>query len=465
MTARWMCDNRLFTLLVKRIRDGDVQLTVGCIQSICYFNKDLQVLLDLITLAPKVFASHSYNLLDMCVVSGSLEIIKYIREQIGDSVMVPIFGGVSSMAIDLASELGLMDIVRYLSEKGDGCTKEAIDRAAENGSVDIVEYLLDKEADDGKAIDLAARAGHLSIVKMLAEKRCRIVKAFGAVGAASGGHMDIIEWLHENSPQVITNEVMDKAARYGRLEIVQYLNDNGYECSDNALQGSLLAGHLQVTKYLLENRSERGDEEMVYRVVESNPPNLLEIITYLATYPEITLNSDTFDVAASKGNLDVVKFLHQNCTSGCSEEAMTYALIYNHVPVYTFLHENRTEGCAANTMAQLAGNGSSLESIVFLHEKYGIDLSPALQTLCTQSNLLMIKALDKLYPNQSYASATCSTALLDNALSFGMIEAVQWLATNRTEGSTKPDKLAKALAKFAAKLLEQQPQLDEHQHN
>ena len=45
------------------------------------------------------------------------------------------------------------------------------------------------------------------------------------------------------------------------------------------------------------------------------------------------------------GHLEVVNFLHENRTEGCTERAMNWAAENGHLDVVKFLHENRTEGC------------------------------------------------------------------------------------------------------------------------
>ena len=46
------------------------------------------------------------------------------------------------------------------------------------------------------------------------------------------------------------------------------------------------------------------------------------------------------------GHLEVVKWLHENRTEGCSKCAMDWAAKNGHLDVVKFLHENRTEGCS-----------------------------------------------------------------------------------------------------------------------
>jgi hypothetical protein len=48
--------------------------------------------------------------------------------------------------------------------------------------------------------------------------------------------------------------------------------------------------------------------------------------------------------ASRNGHLDVVKWLHENRTEGCTTYAMDWASRNGHLNVVKWLHENRTEG-------------------------------------------------------------------------------------------------------------------------
>ena len=63
------------------------------------------------------------------------------------------------------------------------------------------------------------------------------------------------------------------------------------------------------------------------------------------------------DVAASSGNLELVKFLHENRTEGCTVNAMNGAARNGHLDIVEWLHLNRNEGCTTNAMDGAAANG------------------------------------------------------------------------------------------------------------
>ena len=46
------------------------------------------------------------------------------------------------------------------------------------------------------------------------------------------------------------------------------------------------------------------------------------------------------DYASQMGHIDIIKFLHENRTEGCTEASFVWALQHNHIVVLEFLYEN-----------------------------------------------------------------------------------------------------------------------------
>ncbi|KAE9103948.1 hypothetical protein PF007_g14222 [Phytophthora fragariae] len=63
------------------------------------------------------------------------------------------------------------------------------------------------------------------------------------------------------------------------------------------------------------------------------------------------------DWAALRGYLEVVQWLHENRTEGCTDKAMDYAAMNGQLHVVKWLHVNRREGCTVEAMNRAAENG------------------------------------------------------------------------------------------------------------
>ena len=83
----------------------------------------------------------------------------------------------------------------------------------------------------------------------------------------------------------------------------------------------------------------------------------LDVVMWLHENRTEGCSYKAMDWAAGKGHLDVVKWLHENRTEGCSKYAMSLAAMHGHLDVVKWLHENRTEGCNKYAMDEAARNG------------------------------------------------------------------------------------------------------------
>jgi len=76
---------------------------------------------------------------------------------------------------------------------------------------------------------------------------------------------------------------------------------------------------------------------------------------------------ESIDYAAEDGHLNVIKWLHENRNDGCSTDAMDYAALNGHLNVVIWLHENRDEGCTTKAVFFAKSNGY-LDVVKWLNE-------------------------------------------------------------------------------------------------
>jgi len=73
------------------------------------------------------------------------------------------------------------------------------------------------------------------------------------------------------------------------------------------------------------------------------------------------------DWVASYGHLEIVKWLHENRTEGCTTYAMDWAAYNGHLETVKWLHENRTEGCTKYAINNATNNGH-LEIVKYIRD-------------------------------------------------------------------------------------------------
>ncbi|KAJ3012083.1 hypothetical protein HKX48_006456 [Thoreauomyces humboldtii] len=140
----------------------------------------------------------------------------------------------------------------------------------------------------------------------------------------------------------------------------------------------------------------------------ARPP--LDVVKWLHEIETEGCTRDVMDSAAEEGHLELVKWLHENRTEGCTTHAMDGAAGEGHLDVVKWLHANRTEGCTTQAMDDAVLNGhldvvnGHLEVVKWLHEN---------------------------------RTEGCTTEAMDYAARNGHLDVVKWLHKNRDEGCTK----------------------------
>ncbi|EGG15519.1 hypothetical protein DFA_10361 [Cavenderia fasciculata] len=91
-------------------------------------------------------------------------------------------------------------------------------------------------------------------------------------------------------------------------------------------------------------------KEYIFRTAHLSTIQLLS--TKGAKFSKLAMNT-----AAERGSLDIVMYLDQNRTEGCTTKAMNGAASYGHFDIIKYLHSYRTEGCTTNAMDGAASKG------------------------------------------------------------------------------------------------------------
>ncbi|EGG19577.1 hypothetical protein DFA_00155 [Cavenderia fasciculata] len=234
-------------------------------------------------------------------------------------------------------------------------------------------------------------------------------------------NMEILEYVATTSVCVDLKIVANRVAQLGNMNILKQLSSSWtYSCMDLAS----FRGNLEMVQYLYQN-STAG------------------------------CSKGALDGAASNGHLDVVMFLHANSTQGCTERAMTKAAIGGHLEVVKFLYFNRTEGCSKSTFNEVVATGR-LDIIKFFHEN-GIkgctkDAMTRAARLghfdvvkwlhfnrtegCTHHAMDYAKSLEILQFLHQCRTEGATSKAMDYAANVGALDILKFLHFNRTEGCT-----------------------------
>lgn len=245
-------------------------------------------------------------------------------------------------------------------------------------------------------------------LRFLCEKNTEPIQHFAgfAIYLASGyGKLDMLNWLITRYgpvyESVFLRNLMDTPAAYGYLHIIQYLNTYNYSASTEAMDGSAGNGHFNVVKFLHDNRTEG--------------------CTQLA-----------FDGAAENGHYHVMEWLYKNRTGRVSDEGMETAICNGHIEVVRFLLYTRDNSFynfseSINRVAEIG----DLAMIKLLHLYHVRGFTRYTMHLAAISG--HFELVDWLHKNRSEG---CLYKTMDDVAYTGNLRIVKWLHHNRTEGCT-----------------------------
>lgn len=144
---------------------------------------------------------------------------------------------------------------------------------------------------------------------------------------------------------------MNLAATHGKMEILQYLSTH-----------QISSGSLDIVKFLHDKHCTSEKDLLTLAAATGK----FVIVKWIHDNCDIRIASRSDMDISARFNLDIVKFLHEYRSEGCSTMAMDYAAVCGHLEIVRFLHEHRSEGCTVRAMNGAAGNGH-LEVVKFLH--------------------------------------------------------------------------------------------------
>ncbi|KAI8928724.1 hypothetical protein BC831DRAFT_509782 [Entophlyctis helioformis] len=207
---------------------------------------------------------------------------------------------------------------------------------------------------------------------------------------------------------------------------------------------------LDVAKFLVEMG-------LISRNVKTAGKAGYETILWLHEHPEIDVawTADVMDDCAARGDLRAVQWLHEHRSEGCTEWALSAAILRDHTETALWLLENRDEQPSSSAMQHLARTGrlDMIKTIVAKFPKL-VMIQLVMDAAAEGGQLQTLQWL-----NNSGASYGFSKRAFDGALAGKHESVLQWLVANSTEkllAETGPsmaaagglDVLKAAVAKF-----------------
>ncbi|RHY34202.1 hypothetical protein DYB32_001096 [Aphanomyces invadans] len=181
----------------------------------------------------------------------------------------------------------------------------------------------------------------------------------------------MLEYLHEHTSEGWTIMAMNEAAGYGHLACVQWLHEHKdenaalFKASDSEFDESAAASKASVLEDLFggDDAYEEEFDETAFATELPYIPDLEFIdedhfdrahLDHDVVEDKVMLGP--LDIAASKGRLAVVQWLHATGYP-CTTYAMDSAVGNGYLETFKWLAAHRTEGCSTMAMDVAAENG------------------------------------------------------------------------------------------------------------
>ena len=223
-------------------------------------------------------------------------------------------------AIFSAAYSGNLDLVKYLVGKGGKVDTQDVSAAAHSGNIELVKYLIKKGGKFAESsVSSAATNGKLAMIKYLVEEENVKINDSAIANATQNGHFDVIKYLlgdevrdEQGNVYKLPKEkkakighsitTMENAIRHGDFEIIKYLSDKG---AIGGIDAAIVRNKLEIVKHL----SEKGEYPSGHILVNAAKNGHLEILRYLMDEKNVKIADYAVDRAAEQGQFDVVKYL------------------------------------------------------------------------------------------------------------------------------------------------------------
>lgn len=284
--------------------------------------------------------------MDGAAAQGNLKMVQWLHDNRSE--------GCSKSALARAIANGHSDVAKWLSQnRSDGDIIQAMTWAAAKGNLDMVKWLFERSPDkytsNQRDVDEAASCGHLEVLQFLLDKQIARCTSSTMDAAAAHNQLEVVKWLHFNRSEGCTFDAMDEAAENGHLEMVAWLHEHRSEgCTIRAMDSAILLGHLDVVRYLHKNRGESVSPHQIDKAAQNGHFEMVRwLMEHCGHEAFAQCTTDAMAKAASRGNLKIVRYLHENHTEGWTTSAMDKAAMAGNFEIVLFLHSHRSEGCSS----------------------------------------------------------------------------------------------------------------------
>lgn len=349
-------------------------------------------------------------------------------EEITQQRRVPVW---SRHDLDLCRK-GDTTAVAALAAAGRYFTSLHLSEAAAHGRIELVDLLLSDAVPHTRCSPLvmncAAGAGRLDMVIRLHDVISGQYQPATADGraqcavmdyAAGGGHLDIVKWLHENTNQGCTTHAMDMAAANGHTHVLQWLHEHRTEGCTIAAGSTSCSGNVGTVEWIFGHLPPASlDPVRVFCDAASR--GHMDVLRWLHANGLVPpYSAPMAESAASRGRLDALQWMAAHLPDALFDASIVEAAAqYGHLDIVEWLCDNYP-GAQPTSRALTAAVNNGHMGVV----RYVCDRQPALGVLYS--------AVDTAVAHGCFAN-------MRHDAPQGYLDAIEWLRANRPSIAPSP---------------------------
>ncbi|GMF58563.1 unnamed protein product [Phytophthora fragariaefolia] len=229
----------------------------------------------------------------------------------------------------------------------------------------ILEFILMRTAPAWPAVvHSASKGGYVHVFQWMTERE----DGRGPWGpdlktcfeeAAAHGHLELLKWLHMQRLPVCHRTALHRAAVNGYLSVVIWLyhhTNMNYAYLHDTMMYAVSSGHFEVVRWMHENLRPTNLARVLVAAARTGPLHVVRWLHQRVSCPE-TCTTALMDAAIDGDQLDVVDWLVDHCSAGCSKDAAYNAASNGNIQMLQWLWNHRGIEFDENVMDAAAVHG------------------------------------------------------------------------------------------------------------
>ena len=290
------------------------------------------------------------------VMLGNIEIVDYLLENgASPNRMISYNYTDADYGLNYVARLGRLDLVRLLFKYKAKTHANTLSCGIESGRIILVRFLLDnitasQYLGNSFLVNQATSMGNYMMVELLIEHGLK--PDIGSLNSAIKlGRIDLVTLFLKHDIPLQTKDAFNSiniAIQYKKLNMLKFLLRNGAEPNEYTLNEVVRSENIEIAGLVREldvqaNNSE-VDDVTAFRGMASNTLNIAirlgnHVMQMIALEKGAKPNSHTFNVVASMGRLDLVKY-YRNIEGSINHQTLDYAIKSGNSEVISYVISN-----------------------------------------------------------------------------------------------------------------------------